>query len=809
MTTNWSRRQTLVRILIVANLAVMGWMGYKVAEPYLKSNRYASPGESTASKLKLPDYDLTAWTELPVLEDGRIKPMQSAAIDAARQITGRASFQGQPAMALFLSWLFYDPKNPGSAGIDWDRYPFILCEDFELRAEIFGVKQDDPAAQDKIHAKHISPMELYQSKPFQRLVVAVMREEEKDREHASQNLSPLQRKASTVNRRMRTYETITGTLESRDPALAGTKTQREYLLADPIHYVALDRVKNASWFSIGELRFLLTTIRAPMLDQAANSNLLWQTIMQRRVSLQPRLYLPDDVKGALTRLQTAIKEGNTEPLVAELRETLLQRSEKQQAHMIDQAVKAELKRLENISETELQEISAKVGQKMTKAELKERITSGMSEQMKKQVTSKNEKTLTDFKERVKSISKPYVPEDQRYNQMYMDYLEARFPDMYSAAISAQPFPGEAAKTVLTSYETVGTAYRSGENAKFNEATKSFFDTVTKISREYAGSTYPGETTTGLELLLNRVEPFKWAWISMLCSVILFSFSLKLENRTLYIAGFAPMLVSLGFQLFAYYGRITISGRPPVSNMFETVVFVASMGTVFAMLLEFFYRNKIIILSGAVIGTLGLMLADQLPYSSSFDPKIRPLEPVLRSNYWLLVHVMTIVASYAAGALAWAIGNISLVLYWFNSDRKDLLKTLSNLCYSAIKVAVLLLGVGTLLGGIWAAESWGRFWGWDPKETWALIALVTYLLPLHARYIGWVKDFGMAISSVVCFSAIVMSWYGVNFVLGSGLHAYGAGDGGPWTIFLIGSINLLWVLLVCHRRASRELAAALS
>lgn len=103
----------------------------------------------------------------------------------------------------------------------------------------------------------------------------------------------------------------------------------------------------------------------------------------------------------------------------------------------------------------------------------------------------------------------------------------------------------------------------------------------------------------------------------------------------------------GLPDFAYYGRVTISGRPPVSNMFETVIFVASMGAVFAMVLEFFYRNTIIILWVPSSARWEIM-ADQLPYGDGFDAKIKPLVPVLRSNYWLIIHVMTIVASYAAG-----------------------------------------------------------------------------------------------------------------------------------------------------------------
>jgi ABC-type transport system involved in cytochrome c biogenesis permease subunit len=95
----------------------------------------------------------------------------------------------------------------------------------------------------------------------------------------------------------------------------------------------------------------------------------------------------------------------------------------------------------------------------------------------------------------------------------------------------------------------------------------------------------------------------------------------------------------------------------------------------------------------------------------------------------------------------------------------------------MQVGVLLIAAGTILGGVWADYSWGRFWGWDPKEVWALITLLVYLVPLHGRFAGWVNTFGLVFSSVVCFLSVVMAWYGVNFVLGVGLHSYGFVEGG--------------------------------
>ena len=106
-----------------------------------------------------------------------------------------------------------------------------------------------------------------------------------------------------------------------------------------------------------------------------------------------------------------------------------------------------------------------------------------------------------------------------------------------------------------------------------------------------------------------------------------------------------------------------------------------------------------------------------------------------------------------------------------------IKPLSNFIYRTMQVGVLLIAAGTILGGVWADYSWGRFWGWDPKEVWALITLLVYLIPLHGRFAGWVNTFGLVMASVVCFLSVIMAWYGVNFVLGVGLHSYGFVEGG--------------------------------
>ena len=236
----------------------------------------------------------------------------------------------------------------------------------------------------------------------------------------------------------------------------------------------------------------------------------------------------------------------------------------------------------------------------------------------------------------------------------------------------------------------------------------------------------------------------------------------------YAAGVVAMLVGFGM-------RIGISGRAPVTDMYESVVYVGLGIAVIGLLLELVYRRQFVLAAAAAVSTISLILADNCP--AHLDPSLRPLQPVLRNNFWLVTHVLTITLSYAAFALALGIADIALGYYLVRSKNRELLDALSTFIYKTLQVGVLLLAIGTVLGGVWADYAWGRFWGWDPKEVWALITLLGYLALLHARYTGWLGNFGLAAWAAICFSLVIVAWYGVNFVLGTGLHSYGFGGGG--------------------------------
>jgi ABC-type transport system involved in cytochrome c biogenesis permease subunit len=550
------------------------------------------------------------------------------------------------------------------------------------------------------------------------------------------------------------------------------------------------------------------------------------------------------------------------------------------------------------------------------------------------------------------------------------------------------------------------------------------------------SAYPPPGSTELEIVYNKFQPFRTAWIVFFAAlaVVVVSAMLK-SSRLIYSLGLAITLAAIAYSLWGFSMRVAIAGRPPVTNMYETVIWasfvVSVLGTWFCLLpfiwpglswswrlagmplhfrrgdrdpfprlaldrprpdeegkflahaflpvqclaslvrlglfaatVWFFTRSgtsfriiefappiygKAIALSslgtwlvgmitvagmawfgsraavavallpvtlipeaarqgghlwdqtfqrryflmGALpVACFGMLLASYVGNNSPdiMNPRIGSITAVLRNNYWLTIHVLTIVSSYGAGGLAWGLGNLAMLFYLFGKYRNedgtvpattagsprnggpvfDLnetygnreaslasrlqkagkalkpsmlprtlkagfedfgtgdehlkasrvrppkeVSTLANFTYKGQQVAVLLLAAGTILGGLWADVSWGQFWGWDPKEVWALISLLAYLVVLHGRFAGWVGTFGTNAGGVLAFSAILFSWYGVNFVLPMvhgwlngtnmptevGLHAYAVGSGGLGYVTSAVVLNLMLVVAAWARYAA--------
>jgi ABC-type transport system involved in cytochrome c biogenesis permease subunit len=489
------------------------------------------------------------------------------------------------------------------------------------------------------------------------------------------------------------------------------------------------------------------------------------------------------------------------------------------------------------------------------------------------------------------------------------------------------YPEGLARSFLDAYRKLERAEIDAPGRMAEGVAADFLKSARSLGEAAAGS-YPSVDTIERETRFNAVNPFWLAPYDYGVGLVLLILSLTMVQtsspgswvRTLgkgaYWMGMAGLVAGIATEIYGFNLRIRISGWAPVTNMYETVIWVALVAAVLSLVFEMIFRQTYMALAGTAVALLGTITAANVPL---LDPSIKSLQPVLRSNLWLTIHVLTEVSSYAAFGLAWGLGLITTLYYltatyrrsprvgelmlpmipglilltaggagvaasygafgpqWTTGDRlfyvfavmalagetitlmsalavwgelinrltfrddaepepsagtawepdgqsagagvsspadsgggvatmarptvaeiraraasqqvkldargeamqrtATRVKALGNFIYRTMQVGVLLIAAGTILGGVWADYSWGRFWGWDPKEVWALITLLVYLIPLHGRFAGWVNTFWLVFASVFCFLSVVMAWYGVNFVLGVGLHSYGFVEGG--------------------------------
>ncbi|WP_095416191.1 cytochrome c biogenesis protein [Thermogutta terrifontis] len=483
----------------------------------------------------------------------------------------------------------------------------------------------------------------------------------------------------------------------------------------------------------------------------------------------------------------------------------------------------------------------------------------------------------------------------------------------------------------------------------------------------AQTAYPPSGYTDLEVFYNAFDPFRWAWITNLCAFGILLLSVGRVRRVALFVGLGVLVLAQVITAVGFGMRVAISGWAPVTNMFESIVFVSFVigilgiwfvvqpvlgeavrrawsfvslrfeplariapdenlgsgvmgraikgGIVAGRLIlggVLFYYLAVVpydvgksramfdlvpeitrslgtpSLTSVVMNILGWLVGmcillcivwlaprflaaaavaalSTIPaalrgpelrakidhvvqrspfaiaaaglafltaviayFSPVWDKGIEALQPVLRDRLWLFAHVLTVTAGYGAGLLAWGLGNIALGYYLFGRYRylepgerrlrgerhraqggttttaafveaPEPCYTLAQYIYKCVQVAVILLTAGTILGGVWADRAWGRFWGWDPKEVWALISILVYMALLHGRYAGWVNTFGMAAGSVFGMISVVWAWYGTNFLMPAGLHAYaGEGSGGGLYVVAAFTANLLFVGLAWAR-----------
>jgi cytochrome c-type biogenesis protein CcsB len=320
-------------------------------------------------------------------------------------------------------------------------------------------------------------------------------------------------------------------------------------------------------------------------------------------------------------------------------------------------------------------------------------------------------------------------------------------------------------------------------------------TVRRISESIAGyqkrfSQYalPSQSKTSAELLYYRLGIFErlfpfYATIGVIMLIGLITMVIRGRKGTSLFVKVLGWLLFAGF-MFHTLGlalRWYIAGHAPMSNGYESMIFI-SWATLLAGFI--FSRKSAFALSAtAVLASMTLMVA----HLSFMDPEITNLVPVLKS-YWLTLHVSVITGSYGFLGLGAILGLITLILLSLSNDKNherisNTIDELTVINYKTLTLGLYFLTIGTFLGAVWANESWGRYWGWDPKETWSLITIIIYSIVIHSRRIPGMKDiFIFNLISLFAFSSVLMTYFGVNYYL-SGMHSYASGDTAPVPSFV--------------------------
>ncbi len=286
-----------------------------------------------------------------------------------------------------------------------------------------------------------------------------------------------------------------------------------------------------------------------------------------------------------------------------------------------------------------------------------------------------------------------------------------------------------------------------------------------------------------------------AGVSMLITLLGLIAFISFKNHFI---GLGLAGISFLIQLVLITCRVYISGRGPVTNMYETVLFSGFGALGLALVLGHFKKEKIFLLVGLAYSFCTLMMLNFA--GGMLDSSISPLVPVLRDNFWLSTHVTTIILSYGALALSWVLANILLFRMKLKRVNDADIRYYSDIMYTCLKYGTVLLIAGIILGGIWADYSWGRFWGWDPKETWSLIVFCLYVAILHGKSTSWITPKRFISLTAFAFLSVLMAWFGVNYILASGLHSYGFSEGGAIFLGVIAAVQLGFLAITWPREA---------
>ena len=321
------------------------------------------------------------------------------------------------------------------------------------------------------------------------------------------------------------------------------------------------------------------------------------------------------------------------------------------------------------------------------------------------------------------------------------------------------------------------AFASGSEWDFSDALSAFNRAVQgRLGHDRAGK------KIFLEIFYNQLDPFFKTEIAYGLALVFLLLSLLVRGKVFPRLSLLFLLSGLLVHSCGLLARMLIMGRPPVTNLYETFVFVAWAGVLLGILLEWVQKNSLGIMAGSIAGLLFLLIAGR--YSLEGDT-MGMLAAVLDSNLWLTTHVVTISVGYAGCVMAGIIGHVVLVHRLLYPGNPPLRQRTARSLYAVLAFGLVFTFIGTVMGGIWADQSWGRFWGWDPKENGALLIILWCAILFHARLAGMIGQLGMAVGAIISIITVVLAWFGVN-LLGVGMHSYGFTSGiAQWLLLFVG------------------------
>ena len=336
--------------------------------------------------------------------------------------------------------------------------------------------------------------------------------------------------------------------------------------------------------------------------------------------------------------------------------------------------------------------------------------------------------------------------------------------------------------VARMYAQIGDAYRGNNPSLFNQQ-------IDRLAGVLAQEQPGASKRTSFEFLFNRVDPFSQSMVLYVLAFLMACGSWLGWNRPLNRAAFYLLLLTLAVHTFGLVSRMYLQERPPVTNLYSSAIFIGWGAVIVSLILERIFRDGIGAACAGAIGFITLIIAHHLAGSGD---TLEMLQAVLDTNIWLATHVVAITTGYAAMFLAGMLAIIYIVRGVFTpSLKRETADSLARMTYGVICFATLFSFVGTVLGGIWADQSWGRFWGWDPKENGAVLIVLWCAIILHARWGGFIRPRGLMIMAIFGNIVTSFSWFGVN-MLGVGLHSYGFMQKAfPWLVgFIVSQLALM-------------------